>query len=115
MTEPLDQRQPTTRIFKRRCPDCGASLVKRSSESKHLLMSTTYLVCSNAVCGATFTGVDEITHRLSPPSRPNPAITLPFAPSALRRGVLEQQGLPSEMENQAPEFKGLPRPQGVGL
>lgn len=98
MTEPLDQRHPTTRTFKRRCPDCGASLVKRTSEHKHPLLSATYLVCSNAVCGATFTGVDEITHRLSPPSRPNPAITLPYAPRALRRGVLEQQGLPSEMD-----------------
>jgi hypothetical protein len=70
-------------------------------------MSVTYLVCNNAVCGATFAGVDEITHRLSPPSRPNPAIVLPYAPSAIRRGVLEQQGLPSEMENRAPEPRGV--------
>ncbi|MDN5420759.1 MAG: hypothetical protein L0G08_08235 [Pseudomonadales bacterium] len=56
-------------------------------------MSKTLLVCKNAVCGATFTGIDEITHRLSPPSRPNPEIQLPYAPSAIRRGVLKELGL----------------------
>ncbi|MHA6572600.1 MULTISPECIES: ogr/Delta-like zinc finger family protein [Pseudomonas] len=78
---------------KRRCPDCGAALIKRSSNSEHALMSKTLLVCKNAVCGATFTGIDEITHRLSPPSRPNPEIQLPYAPSAIRRGVLKELGL----------------------
>lgn len=56
-------RGPGTR---RRCPDCGSPLVKRSSASQHLLMSRTFLVCKNVVCGATFAGTDEITHRLSP-------------------------------------------------
>lgn len=78
---------------KRRCPDCGAALIKRSSNSEHALMSKTLLVCKNAVCGATFTGIDEITHRLSPPSRPNPEIQLPYAPSAIRRSVLKELGL----------------------
>ncbi|MDR6235329.1 ogr/Delta-like zinc finger family protein [Pseudomonas oryzihabitans] len=73
----------------RQCPDCGASLVKRSSMSKHPLLSRTFLICRNPVCGATFLGVDEITHRLSPSSQPNPAVTLPYAPSALRRVALD--------------------------
>lgn len=80
---------------KRRCPDCGSALIKRSSNSEHLLLSRTFLVCKNAVCGATFAGVDEITHRLSPPSWPNPEIQLPYAPSAIRRGVLRELGLPT--------------------
>lgn len=82
-----------TNGIKRRCPDCGAGLVKRSSESQHVLMSRTFLVCKNAVCGATFAGVDEITHRLSPASQPNPEISLPYAPSAIRRNVLQELGL----------------------
>lgn len=74
---------------RRQCPDCGAALVKRTSMTKHLLLSRTYLVCRNPVCGATFLGVDEITHRLSPSSQPNPDVTLPYAPSALRRAALD--------------------------
>lgn len=87
---------------KRRCPDCGAALIKRSSNSEHVLLSTTLLVCKNAVCGATFTGIDEITHRLSPPSRPNPEIQLPYAQSAIRRGVLKELGLPADAEQPLP-------------
>lgn len=77
---------------RRRCPDCGASLVKRSSTSKHPLLSRTFLICRNPVCGATFLGIDEITHRLSPSSQPNPAVTIPYAPSALRRTALDDLG-----------------------
>ena len=92
---------------KRRCPDCGSALIKRSSSSEHLLMSKTLLVCKNAVCGATFTGVDEITHRLSPPSWPNPEIQLPYAPSAIRRGINRERDLPTH-EEQSP---ALSQPQ----
>lgn len=84
---------------KRRCPDCGSALIKRSSSSEHLLMSKTLLVCKNAVCGATFTGVDEITHRLSPPSWPNPEIQLPHAPSAIRRGIHRERDLPTHEDH----------------
>ncbi|MGF7243388.1 putative RNA-binding Zn-ribbon protein involved in translation (DUF1610 family) [Pseudomonas oryzihabitans] len=86
---PKSTRNTTPR---RRCPDCGASLVKRSSTSKHPLLSRTFLICRNPVCGATFLGIDEITHRLSPSSQPNPAVTLPYAPSALRRTALDDLG-----------------------
>lgn len=86
---PKSTRNATPR---RRCPDCGASLVKRSSTSKHPLLSRTFLICRNPVCGATFLGVDEITHRLSPSSQPNPAVSLPYAPSALRRAALDDLG-----------------------
>ncbi|QLG91323.1 ogr/Delta-like zinc finger family protein [Pseudomonas yamanorum] len=90
MTRPT---KPGPIHVRRRCPDCGSSLVKRSSESKHPLMSSTFLVCKNIVCGATFAGYDEITHRLSPPSTPNPEINLPYASTAIRRGVLEHLGI----------------------
>jgi predicted RNA-binding Zn-ribbon protein involved in translation (DUF1610 family) len=91
--------QPQT---KRPCPDCGAALIKRSSNSEHLLLSKTFLVCKSPVCGATFAGIDEITHRLSPPSQPNVDIQLPYAPSAIRRGVLTVLGLPSDREDPLP-------------
>lgn len=93
------KNRPQTQA-KRPCPDCGTSLIKRSSSSCHPLMSSTYLVCKNPVCGATFTGTDEITHRLSPPSNPNPVIVLPYAPSTARRGVLQELGLPTDHESQ---------------
>lgn len=83
---PKSTRNTTPR---RRCPDCGASLVKRSSTSKHPLLSRTFLICRNPVCGATFLGIDEITHRLSPSSQPNLDVALPYAPSALRRAALD--------------------------
>lgn len=83
---------------KRPCPDCGAALVRRSSNSEHLLLSKTFLICKNPVCGATFAGIDEITHRLSPPSQPNKEIHLPYAPSSIRRGVLAVLGLSTECE-----------------
>lgn len=90
MTRPI---KPGPTHVRRRCPDCGSSLIKRSSEAKHALMSSTFLVCKNVVCGATFAGYDEITHRLSPPSFPNPEINLPYASTAIRRGVLEHLGI----------------------
>lgn len=100
---PKNRPQPQA---KRGCPDCGAALIKRSSTSCHPLMSSTYLVCKNPVCGATFSGTDEITHRLSPPSNPNPAIALPYAPSIVRRSVLRDLGLPME-RGQQPAQAGL--------
>lgn len=96
--QPKNQQQG----IRRRCPDCGAPLIKRSSSSEHVLMSKTFLVCKSAVCGATFAGVDEITHRLSPPSWPNPEIQLPYAPSAIRRGVLKELGLNADSEKPLP-------------
>lgn len=86
---------------KRRCPDCGSALIKRASKMQHPLMAKTYLICKNAVCGATFTGVDEITHRLSPSSRPNPDVQLPFASNHARRAVLLDQGMRPETEEPA--------------
>ncbi|MDT4800558.1 Ogr/Delta-like zinc finger [compost metagenome] len=83
----------TPHALKYCCPDCGSRLIKRTSARQHLLMSKTYLICKNAVCGATFTGIDEITHRLSPPSQPNPDIDLPYASNALRSIMLEAQGI----------------------
>lgn len=84
--------QPPAR---RRCPDCGQHLLKRTSTSLHLLMSETFLVCKNVFCGATFKGIDEITHRISPPSIPNPSVNLPYTPYGLRKATLKLISEPS--------------------
>ncbi len=76
-----------------RCPDCGCHMVRRTSKVLHPLIQAVYLVCPSATCGATFRGVLEITHRLSPPSVPNPAISLPQAGQGIRTEVLRAEGL----------------------
>lgn len=78
------------------CPDCGESLTRRTSEMAHPLLQRIYLVCRNAVCGATFAATSEITHRLSPPSRPNPEVKLPYADRAARATILKAQGMTIE-------------------
>jgi hypothetical protein len=79
--------------IKRPCPDCGGPLIKRGSRLMSPLVSRTIIVCKNIVCGATFTGFDEITHRLSPPSNPNPELMIPMSPHAVRVEVLNSTGL----------------------
>lgn len=78
------------------CPDCGATMVRRHSQVVHPLMQTVYMVCQNSTCGATFRGTTEITHRLSPPSVPNPDISLPLAGEGIRSEVLRAEGFLAE-------------------
>ena len=78
------------------CPDCGCLMVRRTSRVLHPLIQAVYLVCRSATCGATFSGVMEITHRLSPPSVPNPAISLPLAGRGVRSEVLRAEGFLAE-------------------
>lgn len=66
------------------CPDCGARIIRRTSEVVHPLLQKFYIVCTNLACGATYLGNSEITHRLSPPTNPNPEISLPWADSVKR-------------------------------
>lgn len=79
--------------IKRPCPDCGGPLLKRGSRLMSPLVSRTIIVCKNIVYGATFTGFDEITHRLSPPANPNPEIMIPMSPHAVKVEVLNSTGL----------------------
>ena len=71
------------------------------------------LICKTPVWGAFFPGVVEIPQLLAPPGRPNPAIQLPFAPSALRRGVLQELDLPVEPEGTAVPLSALAQHSGV--
>lgn len=82
------------------CPDCGEGLTRRTSEMAHPLLQHIYLVCRNAVCGATFAATSEITHRLSPPSCPNPSVKLPYADRTTRASILKAQGMTAEPADQ---------------
>ena len=100
-TDHMTAKDPN--VFMQRCPDCGARIIKRDTKKKHLLLATTYLYCKNPVCGASFIGLEEITHRLSPSSQPNPDVALPYAQSALRNTVRLALNMPLEPEASRPE------------
>ncbi|MDZ4262382.1 MAG: ogr/Delta-like zinc finger family protein [Pseudomonadota bacterium] len=72
----------------RPCPDCGSPLIRRTSDQLTLLITRTLVICKNPVCGASFSGLDEITHRISPPSVPNPDVKLPMSPKKVRNEIL---------------------------
>lgn len=76
-------------IYKLKCPQCGYSLRVRNSIAQHPLLRDAYLQCTNATCGEAFRGVFEITHEISPSSKPNPELQLPIADAAVRRAALE--------------------------
>lgn len=85
---------------KRPCPDCGAPLAKRDSRMMSPLVARTLIICKNITCGATFTGLEEIVYRLSPPSNPNPEIKIPMSPHAVKVEIIKSVGLvPKENEN----------------
>lgn len=71
----------------RPCPDCGSPLIRRTSSHLTLLLTRTLLICKNPICGASFAGFDEITHRVSPPSQRNPEIKLPTVPGKDRKEI----------------------------
>ncbi|NQZ32549.1 MAG: ogr/Delta-like zinc finger family protein [Oceanospirillaceae bacterium] len=70
-------------VYKHQCPDCGHAVRVRNSTGLSALVRACYLQCLNLGCGATFKATTEITHRLSPPAIPNPAIHLPMADLAM--------------------------------
>lgn len=63
------------------CPGCGGPTKVRSSRAVTPIFRTVYLVCNDIECGCTFAGGLEITHVISPSSRPAPKIRLPFRPN----------------------------------
>jgi hypothetical protein len=57
----------------------------RTADDQHILMRTLYIECTNLGCGAVFRGEAVITHQLALPVEPNPSVTLPLAPTAMRK------------------------------
>lgn len=62
-----------------KCPDCSCGLMRRTSEQISQFYQVTYFVCRNIACNASFCGSTQLSHRLSPPANPNPAVDLPYS------------------------------------
>lgn len=71
-----------------KCPHCGGRLKIRNSTAQHPLLRTVWLRCESEACGFSAAARFEITHELSPSGMPRPGISLPPAPSAIRREAL---------------------------
>ncbi|WP_411705636.1 ogr/Delta-like zinc finger family protein [Edaphovirga cremea] len=54
------------RIFKIRCPECGAPAIIRKSEWKDVKLADLYCACSEVECGHTFVFNASYSHSLSP-------------------------------------------------
>lgn len=65
----------------RECPDCGALLIRRTSERMSPLYQEINYQCQNFFCASTFKGYEEIVYRLKVPMQPNPMVSLPVSPS----------------------------------
>ncbi|EFU2037324.1 TPA: ogr/Delta-like zinc finger family protein [Escherichia coli] len=57
------------RIFKTRCPDCGAPAVIRKTDWKTPELADLYCACSDVECGHTFVCTMTFSHTLSPGAR----------------------------------------------
>lgn len=58
------------------CPHCGSPLRTRSSRLVSSICRELNLSCYNSDCGATFGGMLEISHAISPSANPNPAVMI---------------------------------------
>lgn len=74
--------------YKLVCPHCKSKIRIRTSVGEHFFFRRAYLQCTNEACGFTAIGSFEITHEMSPSGIPNPQISLPTAPTALRRQAM---------------------------
>ncbi|EMB3049159.1 ogr/Delta-like zinc finger family protein [Escherichia coli] len=57
------------RIFKARCPDCGAPAVIQKTDWKTPELADLYCACSDVECGHTFVCTMTFSHTLSPGAR----------------------------------------------
>lgn len=57
------------RIFKARCPDCGATAIIRKTDWKTHELADLYCACSDIECGHTFVCTMTFSHTLSPGAR----------------------------------------------
>lgn len=80
-----------------RCPHCRWPLIIRTSEEVHALLRHEYLACSNLVCGFTGSAGNELMYQLSPSALPNPAVSLPIAPSKMRAALMRASDEQSDL------------------
>ncbi|WP_349616238.1 ogr/Delta-like zinc finger family protein [Azotobacter salinestris] len=84
--------------YKLVCPHCGKPIRIRTSEGQHKLMRTAYVHCKSEACGWTGVARFEITHELSAAGEPNPEVSLPIAPSAMRRQAIQSRFQTAQMD-----------------
>jgi len=61
----------------------------RTSEGTHIFLRVAYLQCTNEACGWSVRAQFEMTHEMSPSGMPNPTVSLPVAPVAMRRQAMK--------------------------
>ena len=71
-----------------RCEFCGSKLLKRTSWLKHSHLRGDVYCCENPLCHASFVGITELTHILSPSGMVAMDSQLPKSPMYKRREVL---------------------------
>lgn len=74
--------------YKCLCPACGHKMRIRNSLAQTPVFKTMYAQCLNAACSASYAGSLTWDHTLSPSGLDQPRLTLPLAPSALRKQAL---------------------------
>ncbi|HBO2796494.1 TPA: ogr/Delta-like zinc finger family protein [Pseudomonas aeruginosa] len=72
-------------VYKLVCPCCHSRMRIRSSEGQTPCFRSMYAQCTNALCGATFTGSLSWDYQLSPSGLERPLLVLPMAPSKTRQ------------------------------
>ncbi len=72
-----------------RCEACHSPLIKRTSVLQHQFLRQDTYICENPVCGATYTGMSEVTSICSPSGMPSAASELPPSPGYLRSLALQ--------------------------
>lgn len=78
--------------YKLVCPHCQERMRIRTSEGTHIFLRIAYLQCINEACGWSVRAQFEMTHEMSPSGMPNPSVSLPVAPVAIRRHSMKKEG-----------------------
>ena len=78
--------------YKLVCPHCRERMRIRTSEGTHIFLRIAYLQCINEACGWSVRAQFEMTPEMSPSGMPNPAVSLPVAPVAIRRQAMKKEG-----------------------
>lgn len=69
--------------YRLKCPKCQGPMKVRASTEQHVFLRVMYLQCQYVPCSWSVRAEFQMTHELSPSGQPNPAVSLPLAPSAL--------------------------------
>lgn len=77
--------------YKLVCPHCHGPMRIRTSEGVHVFLRIAYVQCTTEGCSWSARAEFQLTHELSSSGMPNPSVSLPAAPAALRRAAMRNQ------------------------